>query len=103
VDTPSTDTLSRKDPPAERVRDDARRDLEQHRPQRERAVGDEHLEEAEPRVEQEQRVDTPDCSRRERVQPGERVVAAIVLPLDGARASESTVTFPKTRYGVIGG
>ena len=61
--------------PAERVRDHPGRYLEHDHARRERRVGDEHLEEAEPRVEQEERVDAPDERGRQRVQTREREVA----------------------------
>ena len=63
-----------RDAPAERVRDDAGRHLEEHHPRREGGVRDEHLEERQAGAEQEERVDTPDQRRRQGVEPGQREV-----------------------------
>jgi hypothetical protein len=52
-----------RDPPPERVRNHTRRHLEHDHPCRERRVRDEDLEEAQPGVEQEERVDAPDDRR----------------------------------------
>ena len=61
-------------PPAERVGDDAGRHLEEHHARREARVRDEHLEEAEPGAQEEERVHAPDQRRGERVQAREREV-----------------------------
>ena len=52
--------LSRNDAAPGRVGHDAGGDLEHHHSGREEGVGNEHLEDGEPGVEQEQRVDAPD-------------------------------------------
>ena len=59
---------------APRVRDDARRDLEQHHAGAERGVRAERSEVAESRVEQEQRVDPPDEGRGEGVEEGQQQI-----------------------------
>ena len=64
----------------ERVRDDAGRHLEHDHSGGERGVRDEDLEEAQPGVEQEERVDAPDRRRRKRVEPGQREVAGEDAP-----------------------
>ena len=56
------------------VGDNAGRDLEQHRPDREGGVGEEDLGDREAGVEEKQRVDTPDDRSSERVDPGVGVV-----------------------------
>ncbi len=63
------------DTPTQRVGDDARRDLEDDHPGGEGGVRDEDLEEAEPRVEEKERIDAPDRRGREGVEPSEQVVA----------------------------
>ncbi len=83
-----------RDTPAESVCDHARRDLEEDRPQGVSRIGDEHLEEAETRVEQEERVDAPDGGRRQRVQPGQRVVAEDRAATTGSRCPYGDVHSP---------
>ena len=83
--------------PAQRVGDDAGRNLEQDHPRREGGVRHEDLEEAEPRVEEKQRVDAPDRRRGERVEPREEVVpeedlAALVVDAWGPLGNVSCAT-----------
>ena len=60
-----------RDPPSKRVGHHARGDLEQGHGGGERRVGHEHLEDRQPGVEQEQRVDAPDQRRGQREQPAD--------------------------------
>ena len=65
-----------RDPASQRVRHDSGRDLEDHGPERERGVGQQHLLDVEARAHLEQGVDPPDERHRQVEEPGDGEVGA---------------------------